>query len=334
MKTVDLLPKIEKGRLPDVERRLTGLWSFDELLKDRTRGLPMRTIVEIYGKEESGKSTLSYFLAGIPNSEGKVGIVDTESSLDPEYLQLAMSRSGFKGTVKIIDYAQEKNKKFIQRYHGAMAQEAMHGLLDEYDAIIVDSIAGWMPEAEQEGDIGDANMGRRARDVTQFSRGTVSQLKLSDTPKLCIAVNHVLQSLSSRGWYTPGGRGLSHYAGVRLWMWRNETWDDGTFQSKIKVEKLRWGGKAKDRGEAQVIIIPGHGVAKGMTAVFDCINLGLAQRPKGGYIKYKAMKAGEELWNSAGRLTELIDKEKEGDMAKFNPFFKLLKEFDDEREAT
>ena len=323
-------PTIEEGQVPTVFRLRTGLWSIDQALRNIEPGLPLRTIVELYGNPGTGKSSLAYFLAGRIKETGKVGIMDTEGALDPGYLKVAFGRAGFKGIIKVVDYSKLKKKEKVQRPHEEMAQELADYLLDpDFNAIIIDSLGMWRPVAEVEGDVGDAIMGRRAKAIAQFARRCASHLIIIDEPKVVFIVNHRLAGMSTRGHYTPGGQTKTYACNARLFMYRYDNeFQDGCFQAEVKVEKLRWGGTHKEK-KAQVFIAPGIGVMPGMTAVLDCCRLGLATR--GATVKYKATKSGEDVWNSAGRIGTLIDAERAGDMKKFTPFLKLLKEDRDDK---
>jgi len=320
---LEMLPEIE-GDVPDVFRVRTGLYSVDHTLGLKGKwGFPLRTVVEIYGREHTGKSSLAYYLAGAIRPSGKVGIVDTEGSLDPEYLRIAFGQSGFSGTIKVTDIL----KKDKGRYHNEMVTELADYLIDpDYNAIMLDSVSMYRSKQETEGEVGDANMGKRAQNIANWARRCASHLQVYyNPPKTAIMVNHVFQSLSSRGHYTPGGRVKGHAANFRLYMWREETFDDGSFLVNVKVEKLRWGGVRRDQ-IGKVYIIPGLGVSPEMTAVFDCVDLELAKR--GNVVKYKGTKAGEEIWTSAGRISTLLKAAREGDKSKFKPFMKLLQEAD------
>ncbi len=321
-------PTVEEGQIPTVTRINTGLWSFDKAVSNIETGMPLRTIIELYGNEHTGKSSLAFFLAARVKKTGRVGIMDTEGALDPNYLETTFGRAGFEGTMKVVDYAKLKKKEKVQRPHEEMAQELADYLLDDdFNAIIIDSLGMWRPVAEAEGDLGDAIMGRRAKAIAQFARRCASHLIIIDDPKVVFLVNHRLAGLSTRGHYTPGGKTKSYASNVRLFMYRYDNdFKDGCFQAEIKVEKLRWGGTHKEK-KGQVFIIPGVGVAPGMTAMLDCCRLGLATR--GAVVKYKATKSGETVWNSAGRIGTLIDAEREGNMKKFTPFLKILKEVRD-----
>lgn len=318
-----MLPTITEGIVPTVERYETGLWSFDRAVGNKGEyGLPLRTITELYGYEHSGKSTFAYYLLGAIRPEGKVGIVDFETSIDPEYLPVVMSKAGYTGEVKIIDYAIRKKDKKIERPHEDQAQEAAELLLEEEtNGICIDSLGMWASQQEKEGDIGEAFWGKRAKAIAQFSRKCLSYLQLADQGQLVIAINHSLPTMGGRGHYTPGGVTKSFAAGVRLMMWRKDSdFALGAFHATIKVEKLRFGGAHKKR-MANVFIIPGYGISREMTAVLDCVDLKLAERGA-------SVKIGGE---SAGRINTLVKAAANNkDLSRFKPFFDALKEVKDE----
>lgn len=320
------------GDVPEVARTESGLYSLDKMLGGPTAfGIPIRALFELYGREGVGKSSLAYYLAGSVRPKGKVGIMDTEGSLDPTYLRETFGRAGFSGEIKVIDMLKEVKKKTQARAHSEMLNELTECLLeDDYNAIILDSIGMYISAAEKEGKIGDANMGRRAKDITAFGRRAMSYLAGMgrEPPKITITINHVLQSLSHRGHETPGGRGIKHAAAFRLIMYpEDKDFAHGAMHAKVKLEKLRWGGIVRDENEANVFMIPGVGIHSGITAILDCVDLGLAKR--GATVKYKTTKSGEEVWNSAGRIGTLIEAAIEGNEKKFSPFYKLIKEHRD-----
>lgn len=314
-----ILPMMEGFQIPQIERVPTGLWSLDRSLGDQTTGqigMPLRCMTEIYGREHSGKSSLAYYLAGIIRPEGRIHLMDTEGFPDPDYLINSLAIAGFVGGINVIDAAKESKKKKEARLHTEMATELADYLIEpETNAVIMDSLGMYMSEAEKEGKIGDANMGRRARDITQWSRRAASHLMVhNDPPKLGIMVNHILANLSSRGHYTPGGRGKSHASSFRLYMWRKDNkFDYGAFQAEVKTEKLRWGGTSKDHAGI-VFIIPGVGVSRGFTALLDCVRLGIAQR--GSTVKLDG--------TSLGRIGTLLKAAREENDKKFEPFYAAL----------
>ena len=276
-------------------------------------------MVEIYGKEHVGKSSLAYYLGGRVRNTGKVHLMDTEGFPDPNYLLSSLVQAGFQGAVNVIDAAKESKKKKDARLHTEMATELADYLIEEdTNAVIMDSLGMYRSEAEKEGKIGDANMGRRARDVTQWSRRAASHLMVhNDPPKLGIMVNHILANLSSRGHYTPGGRGKSHASTFRLWMWRKDSkFEYGAFQAEVKTEKLRWGGTSSEH-TGIVFIIPGVGISRGFTALLDCVRLGIATRGS-------VVKIGDQ---SHGRIGTLLKAARDQKDNKFEPFYKALEEY-------
>lgn len=316
------LPIILETKIPEIVRKTTGLWSVDYALRNpRTNqiGMPLSSIIELYGREHSGKSTFGEFLAGSVNPDGRVGIMDTENSIDMDYLPLVFATSGFHGEIYIIPKADAKGKP---RHHSIMATELADCLTDErFNAIMLDSVGMYISTAEAEGVIGDANMGRTARDMTQWVKRVASHMvSYPDPAKIAIMINHKKQTLGGMaGSYTPGGRAKSHAAGVRIDMFRKDNkFEYGAFQAKISVQKLRQGGTDRDR-EGNVFIIPGVGVAKGMTAVMDCLMLEEAKRE--AYVK---IKSGDEMVSSGFRIGQLVKADLEHDEKPFAPFHEIL----------
>ena len=140
------LPTFEEGMVPDITRVPTGLWSFDRAVGNKgVLGLPLRTMTELYGYEAAGKSTFGLYLLGCVKKTGTFGIMDLETSIDPEYVPIAAGQSGFTGTIKTIDYAIMKKKKKVDRYHEDMASEAAGMLLEpNVNGFMLDSLGMWM----------------------------------------------------------------------------------------------------------------------------------------------------------------------------------------------
>jgi len=317
------LPTFEEGMVPDIERIPTGLWSFDRAVGNKgVLGLPLRTLTELYGYEAAGKSTLGLYLLGCVRKEGEIGIMDLETSIDPEYVPMAAGQSGFTGNIKTIDYAIMKKKKKVQRYHEAMAQEAAEMLLKSgSNGFMLDSLGMWMSQEEMDGEIGDANWGKRAKGIAQWSRRCLAYLRIAEDPKVVIAINHALPTMGGKGHYTPGGVTKGFAAGVRLFMFRKDSasFDDGAFQAEVVVEKLRYGGAHKER-RGIVFIIPGLGVSPEMTAMLDCVRLGLAERDN-------TVKVNGE---SIGKINTLLKWATKGETHKFKVFFDALEAYNAE----
>jgi len=296
------------GTVHEVERRITELWSLDNALGFQgRRGMPVRCVYELYGREQVGKSTLAYYLAGKVRETGTVVVLDNEGGLDITYATQAIAQSGFHGTIKVIDIAKKSKGNITARAMEEMAQEAADLLLKEdVNAIVVDSLGMWQSREEAKGDIGQANMGRRALRVPQLVRRVVPHLQIVDDPKLVILINHVHQVMGSRGHYTPGGVTKGHAANVRLYMYRKDSeFPNGAFQAEVVVEKLRWGGAHSER-RGIVFIQPGKGVDLQMSALLDCVRIGEAKRD--AVVKLKHInRDGKEDWKSMGRIGTLLE---------------------------
>jgi len=184
----------------------TGSISLDEALGGR--GLPRGRVVELYGPESSGKSTLAMsVIAQAQKSGGFALYIDAEHAFDPEYAQklgvkvsgdqflLAQPSTGEEG----LDIAEQ----FIKS--GAV------------DVIVVDSVAALVPKAEMEGDIGDTFVGVQARMMSQALRRLTSVIGKSDT--VVIFINQLREKIGvmfGNPETTPGGRALKFYSSVRM----------------------------------------------------------------------------------------------------------------------
>jgi hypothetical protein len=255
--------------------------------------------------------------------------MDTETSLDIDYLPIAMSVSGFHGEIHIINPVFEKGqRKGKPKHHAEMATELANLLTNEVvNAIILDSAGMYVPIAESEGEIGDANMGRRAMEINQWCRRCLSHLITHPDPgKIAILVNHKLAPMGPGRSYSPGGRGKGFAANTVINMFRKDNnFNYGAFHAKLNIEKLRWGGTDRER-DANIFIIPGVGVAKGMTAVIDAVEFGLAER--GSYVKYKD---GDKMVSCGYRINELVEADMNYQTEPFEPFHKVLEEHFNER---
>lgn len=319
-----MLPQFtEDSEVADVRRIRTGLFSVDMAHGFQGNlGVTLNGIHEFYGRQETGKSTLAYYLAGCLDQKGKVVLIDLENSINPDYVPVAMSQSGFSGKIKVVNFVERKKDITTARPHEKLATEGADLLRDlDVTALVLDSVGLFQPIQEREGEIGEAIMGKRAKAVAQFVRRCETWLleqALAGHYKAVFIVNHVLSRMGGRGHYSPGGDTKDFAFSSRNWMYRVDSqFPDGCFQAEIKLEKLRWGGTHKDR-KGIVFIIPGLGVARGMTAMLDCVRLGLAKRGN-------VVKIGSK---SMGRISKLIEHEREGNMNKFNPFFEELKAYE------
>lgn len=314
------------GKYPEIVRARSGLYSLDWAMASKgSLGIPLGTIMELYGYTNVGKSTLAYYLAGKVTGKGDVALADLEAA-DRDYIKLAMENSGLDGNVHIMDTTDDKKKEIP---HEEVLQQLSTSLrAEEIGAVILDSVGGIIPAAEAAGDFGEANMGRRAKLVAQVARAFGANLRVKERPSLAIVINHVHSIIGGRGHTTAGGESLKYLSASRIMIWSQEKFvneeDTGDYPIGFlvsgKLEKLRFGGPGR---EFQYYIVPGYGVHAGASAMFDCFNLGLAER--GTQVKVDG--------KSLGYLKkDLLNYAYDGKHRKFEPFHeKLLKYEEDNR---
>jgi RecA/RadA recombinase len=297
------------GKLPSIERVQTGFWSLDRALQNGRgeRGFPLRTIVELYGYEGVGKSTFCWDIASRLNPNGTVCVGALET-LDPEYMQDIMRNAGFDGTIEIAKG--DTDEEFVTHLATVIAREDVHvGILDSVGAI--------SPIAEISGEMGEANMGRRAHITAQFSRRIQNVLRNKETPTVVFVIAHLSQIIGGRGSETTGGTAKKFLASLRIRLRRVEGFDDGSYLIEGKLEKNRWGIEDKT---FQMCYLSGKGFHTGLSAVFDCVTMGLAKRER-------VIKMGDD---SYGFISKLFAQASDGQDAVFEPFKDALKAFDKE----
>ena len=312
------------GDVPTTARVLTGLWSVDRACAgaDGTPGLPVRGGVEVYGRWETGKSSLAYYLAGrvSPTGDGRIVLVDLEGGAREDYLKIAVATSGFNGEVYRVKHEQQGSP----RTHEAILEEGADSLLNDGTwCLILDSAAMTTPTPEAEGDFDEAFMGKRAQVLAKFARRWVSHLNYVKDDKLVIIVNHMLQDMGGYGKISPGGDTLKFGIHSRLWIRRKgDPFGKGAFEAEVTVEKLRFGGKYKER-KGRAVIVPGIGVSPELSATFDCMALGHARRQKGsGMVQ---VKRGDD-WTNIAKLNTLTDRVRDGKVEDFEVFYEILRE--------
>lgn len=332
------------GSYPHISRVRTGLFSLDVALADKKRGqlgLPLRTIAEIYGFPMVGKSSLSYYLAGKVAKKGRVVVCDVENA-DPDYIQGVFDGSGFDGEVWLIDSTiphtevyplmRMEGRKTIKvgapRLHEEMLGDLLKALYEkDTNAVIIDSVGAVQSNAEIEGELGQAFMGKPARLMSQVSKKLSGILRVKEDPACVFAINHAVGIMGGgKGHTTPGGDKLKFMAAVRIMLWKGETYrlkdDDPNsilgYGVGGQVEKLRYGGGGR---QFAFYIVPGYGVHPGVSAMLDCFAYGLAER--GATVKING--------KSVGYLKkDLLAYAAAGKTRKFEPFQELIAEHENE----
>ena len=286
----------------DVELLPSGSLSLDLALGG---GYPKGRIIEIYGPESSGKTTLAlHAIAEIQKQGGQAAFIDAEHALDPAYAK------------KIgVDTA---NLLISQPDNGEQALEICETLVrsNAVDLIVVDSVAALVPQAEIDGDMGEAQMGLQARLMSQAMRkltGIISKSKAT-----VIFINQIRMKIGvmfGNPETTTGGNALKFYASVRIDIRRigqiKEGDDIAGNRTKIKVVKNKIAAPFRT---AEFDIMYNEGISK----VGDVLDLGVSYgilEKSGAFIKYKGETLGQgreavkKLFKTDAKLMAEIEKQ-------------------------
>jgi recombination protein RecA len=221
--------KLGEGHKIDVATIPTGSLSLDLALGS---GLPQGRIIEIYGPESSGKTTLAlHAVAEVQKSGGVAAFVDAEHALDPEYA----ARIGVNLDTLLIS----------QPDTGEQALEITETLVrsSAVDIIIVDSVAALVPRAEIEGDMGDAHVGLQARLMSQALRKLTGVISKSKTTVIFLnQLRLKIGVMFGNPETTAGGQALKYYASVRMDIRRSEQIKDGdtSIGNHVKVKIVKY----------------------------------------------------------------------------------------------
>jgi recombination protein RecA len=260
-------------------------------------GLPRGRIVEIYGPESSGKTTVA--LHAVANAQAAGGIaafIDAEHALDPEYAKVL----GVDTDALLVS----------QPDTGEQALEIADMLIRSgaLDIIVIDSVAALVPRAEIEGEMGDSHVGLQARLMSQALRKITSALNNSGTT--AIFINQLREKIGvmfGSPETTTGGRALKFYASVRLDIRRIETLKDGTeavgSRTRVKVVKNKVAPPFK---QAEFDILFGHGISR----EGSLIDVGVEQaliRKSGAWYTYEGDQLGQGKENARKFLLENPD---------------------------
>ena len=284
--------RLGEDRSMDVETISTGSLSLDIALG--AGGLPMGRIVEIYGPESSGKTTLTLQVIAAAQREGKTcAFIDAEHALDPIYAK--------KLGVDI------DNLLCSQPDTGEQALEICDALTRSgaVDVIIVDSVAALTPKAEIEGEIGDSHMGLAARMMSQAMRKLAGNLKNANT--LLIFINQIRMKIGvmfGNPETTTGGNALKFYASVRLDIRRIGAIKEGDVvigsETRVKVVKNKIAAPFK---QAEFQILYGEGININGELIYLGVKHKLVEKA-GAWYSYNGEKIGQGKSNSCNYLKE------------------------------
>ncbi len=284
----------DEGRAP-VSVIPTGSIALDVALG--VGGLPRGRVVEIYGPESSGKTTVT--LHAVANAQAQGGVaafIDAEHALDPEYAKAL----GVDTDALLVS----------QPDTGEQALEIMDMLIrsNALDVIVVDSVAALVPRAEIEGDMGDSHVGLQARLMSQALRKITGALNHSGTT--AIFINQLREKVGvmfGSPETTTGGKALKFYASVRLDIRRIETLKDGTDavgnRTRVKVVKNKVAPPFK---QAEFDMLYGVGISREGSLIDVGVEQGFV-RKSGAWYTYDGDQLGQGKENARKFLKENPD---------------------------
>ncbi len=284
----------EKGSMR-VETISTGALALDIALG--VGGLPRGRVVEIYGPESSGKSTMAmHVVAEAQRNGGICAYVDAEHAMDPAYA----AAIGVDIDELLIS----------QPDTGEQALEIVDMLIRSgaLDVVVIDSVAALTPRAEIEGEMGDSHVGLQARLMSQALRKLTANLNKSNT--VCIFINQLREKIGvmfGSPETTPGGRALKFYSSVRLDIRRIESIKDGVEvvgnRTRVKVVKNKVAPPFK---QAEFDIMYGKGISREGSILDIGVDLGIVNK-SGAWYTYDGEQLGQGKENAKSFLSDNLE---------------------------
>ena len=275
-----------------IESISTGALALDIALG--VGGLPRGRVVEIYGPESSGKSTLAmHVVAEAQRNGGACAYIDAEHAMDPVYA----AKIGVDVDQLLIS----------QPDTGEQALEITDMLIRSgaLDVVVIDSVAALTPRAEIEDDMGDTHVGLQARLMSQALRKLTANLNKTNT--ICIFINQLREKIGvmfGSPETTPGGRALKFYSSVRLDIRRIESIKDGAEivgnRTRVKVVKNK---VAPPFRQAEFDIMYGQGISREGSLLDIGVDFGFVKK-SGAWYTYEGEQLGQGRENAKSFLTE------------------------------
>ncbi len=287
--------KLGEAPVQQVEVIPTGCLTLDMALG--IGGLPRGRIIEIYGPESSGKTTVSlHIIAEAQKLGGTAAFIDAEHALDPIYA----SRLG-------VDI---KNLYVSQPDTGEQGLEICESLVrsGSIDIVVIDSVAALTPKAEIDGEMGDSHVGLQARLMSQALRKLAG---ITSKTKTCVIfINQLREKVGvmfGNPETTPGGKALKFYSSIRLDVRKGEVIKDGDqsvgARTKVKVVKNKMAPPFKT---AEFDIVFGYGISKEGCLLDMAVENDVIQK-SGAWFSYNGEKIGQGKENTKGFLANNPD---------------------------
>lgn len=260
-------------------------------------GFPRGRVIEVYGPESSGKTTVAlHAIAEVQRAGGQAAFIDAEHALDPSYA----SKLGVNIDELLLS----------QPDTGEQALEIAEALVRSgaVDIVVVDSVAALVPKAEIEGDMGDSHVGLQARLMSQALRKLSGAISKSKT--IAIFINQLREKVGvmfGNPETTPGGRALKFYSSVRLDVRRIESIKQGNDvvgnRTRIKVVKNKVAPPFK---QAEVDIMYGEGISKEGSIVDIGVEQDIIQK-SGAWFSFNGERLGQGRENAKQLLKDRVD---------------------------
>ena len=287
--------KLGEFKAMEVEAIPTGALSLDIALG--IGGVPRGRIIEVFGPESSGKTTLAlHIIAEAQKTGGEAAFIDAEHALDPVYAK--------KLGVDI------DNLIVSQPDTGEQALEITEALVRSgaLDVIVVDSVAALVPKAEIDGDMGDSHMGLQARLMSQALRKLAGAINKSKT--VLIFINQLREKIGvmfGNPETTTGGRALKFYASVRMDIRKTEMLkqDGQVIGNRVRVKVIK-NKVAPPFREAEFDVMYGKGISKVGNILDMAVNLDIVEK-SGAWFSYNGQRISQGRENAKRYLEEHPD---------------------------